>query len=128
MSSQEEIQIQEARFNEWVKEYEVYEHLPEDELEVSAENKPFIWSEFQNDDETYIAPGYTEADPDLRMPVVGYFLSRIPHPETQDDFVISSVLLDCPECEAMGENEDGDECDTCSGDRGTYIDFSIDAE
>ena len=127
MSSSEEVKTQEARFAEWVKKFEVYETMPEDELQITDEIRPFVWTEFQNDDETYIVTGYTEPNPDLRMPVVGYFISKNPYPvnDAEYEFVLSSMLSDCEDCQGSGENDEGEECDTCSGERGTYIDFSL---
>lgn len=120
----------EVKFAEWVEKYEVYETLSSDEFVFTEELKPFIWTEFQNDDECYAAKGYTDANLDLRMPVVGYFISRIPFPEIKDEFDVvgTELFLDCLDCEAMGEDENGDECETCIGERGTYIEFSLRAE
>lgn len=130
MSSKEEIALAKQKFTDWVKAFGVYETMADDELEVTDEIQPFVWTEFMNDNESFVAPGYTEADQGLRMPVVGYFLSKVPYPEddASDHLVMISMLLDCSDCEGMGEDEDGEECETCMGDMGTYIEFSLDAQ
>lgn len=129
MSSQEEITLAKAKFAEWVKAFGVYETMPDDEFVVTDEIKPFVWTEFMNDNESFVSPGYTEANQNLRMPVVGYYLSKIqsPQEDAENHLVMISMLLDCSDCEGMGEDEDGDECETCSGDMGTYIEFSLDS-
>jgi hypothetical protein len=130
MSSKEEIAIAKEKFTEWVDAFGVYQTMPDDQLKVTEEIKPFVWTEFMNDNESFVSPGYTEANQDLRMPVVGYFLSKVPFPQDNaaDHLVMVSMLLDCSDCEGMGEDEDGEECETCDGDMGTYVEFNFDAE
>ena len=127
MASEAEVHIQEKRFLEWAQKYEVYKTVADDGLMFTDEIRSFVWTEFQNDDESYIAIGYTESHPDLRMPVVGYFLSRKPCPKNEDEYelVLSSALIDCQDCEAIGEDEDGEECSTCFGDRGKFVEFEL---
>lgn len=127
MSSKQEIAVEKAKFVDWVKSFGVYKTMPDDELEVTEDIKPFVWTEFQNDYESFVAQGFTEADPDLRMPVVGYYLSELPYPQdgTQHPIVMISMLLDCSDCEGMGEDDEGDECETCSGEMGAYVEFSL---
>lgn len=127
MGSEEEVKFEQERFLEWAGKYQVYKTVAADRLGIGEENLPFVWTEFQNDDDSFIAIGFTASNPDLRMPVVGYFLSRKPCPKKEDDydFVLSSTLIDCPDCEAMGEDENGEECGSCLGDRGSFVEFEI---
>ena len=127
MTSKDQIQKAQTKFAEWVKKFEVYETLASDELVVTEELKPFIWTHFQNDDESFAAKGFTDANLVLRMTVVGYFISRIPFTESKDEFEVvdTELFLECLDCEAVGENENGDQCETCLGERGTYIEFSL---
>jgi hypothetical protein len=121
------VNIEEKRFLDWAQKYEVYKTVADDGLMLTDEMRPFVWTEFQNDDESYIAIGYTESNPDLRMPVVGYFLSKKPYPKNEDEyeFVLSSSLIDCEDCEATGEDENGEECSTCLGDKGKFVEFEL---
>jgi hypothetical protein len=127
MSSEQQVHVEQSRFLEWTQKYKVYKTVPDDGLELTDEIRPFVWTEFQNDDESFIAIGYTASNPDLRMPVVGYFLSQNPCPENDDEYeiVLSSTLIDCEDCEAIGEDENGEECSTCSGDRGRFVEFEL---
>ena len=127
MTSRAEMDKERERFSAWVKEYGVYKNVSEDLFEFSNEDSNFVWTEFQNDDESFVDRGFTQASPSLRMPVVSYYLSKLPYPKEGGgyEFVISSVLLDCQDCEAMGEDENGDECSTCEGNRGNYFDFDL---
>lgn len=130
MSSKEEIAAAEAAFAEWVKEFGVYESRADDQLEVTDEMKPFVWTEFQDDAESFVMQGYFEANPDLRMPVVGYYLAKNPYPQddTQHPLVMISMLLDCDDCEGLGEDDDGEECETCSGEMGTFVEFELNGQ
>lgn len=127
MASEEEIRAEEARFLEWARKYGVHKTIAEDGLELTDEIRPFVWTEFQNDDESFVDIGFTKSRPELRLPVVGYFISRSPCPEEDGEFevVMSSALLDCPECGGEGEDETGDECGTCLGDRGKFVEFQL---
>jgi hypothetical protein len=112
---------------QWVSEYEVHETFAEDEFDIETAEGAYVWTEFQNEDESFVDGGYVASNSDLRMPVVGYYVSRKPWPTNQEssDFVLTSMLLDCDDCEAMGEDDDGDECEACLGDRGIYIYFEL---
>lgn len=130
MSSQEEIAVSKAAFTEWVKAFGVFETCADDEIEITEEMKPFLWTEFQNGEESFVSQGYFEPNPDLRMPVVGYYLSKMPYPQdgTEYPIVMISMLLDCDDCEGMGEDDEGEECETCLGEMGTYVEFDLDAQ
>ena len=130
MSSKEEIALRKAEFAEWVKAFGVYETWAEGDLEVTEKMKPFLWTEFQNDDESFVSQGYFDANPDLRMPVVGYYLSKVPYPQdgAEHPVVMISMLLDCDDCEGMGEDDEGEECETCSGEMGTFVEFDLNAQ
>lgn len=125
MSSLEYVNEQKSRFLEWVNKYKVYKTYAQDAFEPTTEQLPFVWTEFQGDDETFIDIGYTEYSDSHRMPVVGYYLSEIPNTNAAGSYeiVLTSTLLDCDACEAMGEDEDGEECSVCFGERGNYVDF-----
>ena len=130
MSSKDEIAEAEAKFTEWVAAFGVYETIPDDQFELTEEIKPFVWTEFQNDDESFVSQGYFEANPDLRMPVVGYYLSKMPYPQdgTEHPLVMIGMLLDCEDCEGMGEDDEGEECEACLGEMGTFVEFDLDAQ
>lgn len=127
MSSAEQVRIEETRFLEWARAFGVYKNVAEDELELTDEIRPFVWTEFYNDDESLIDIGFTESNSDLRMPVVGYYISRIPCPAEGGEYelVLSSALIDCSDCEALGEDANGDDCPTCSGERGEFVEFEL---
>lgn len=127
LSTEKQARVEESRFLKWAKKYQVFKTVPDYEFELTDEIRPFVWTEFQNDDESFINIGFTEANPDLRMPVVGYYISKKPCPQNDDDYeiVLSSVLIDCQDCEGVGEDENGDECSTCHGDRGRFVEFDL---
>lgn len=127
MSSEEQVQIEEGRFLEWAHKYQVYKTVPDDGLLLTDEIRPFVWTEFQNDVDSFIVIGFTESRIGRRMPVVGYYISKRPCPKNEDEYelVLSSTLIDCQDCEAMGEDENGDECATCQGDRGRFVEFEL---
>jgi hypothetical protein len=128
MASSEEIEAERVRFNNWVKEYQVYENIPEDLFDYSEVEPELVWTEFSDENYSFVATGYTAASESPRIPVISYYLSKKPWLEGPDDDYIDvsiSLLLDCGDCGAVGEDDEGEECSNCEGLGGTWVEFDL---
>ena len=135
MASAEEVETERVKFRAWVKEYEVVEKVPGDEFDISDHNPLCVWTEYNyfDRDATGIREGYLEFFDDIRqtedLAAVGYFVSRKPRSSgSTGETPLASVLLDCDDCTVEGHSDgliDGEECPSCDGFRGDWIEFEI---
>lgn len=128
MASVEEIAEERARFENWVKEYGVFENIPDDFFDPKGIIPELIWTEFADEDNSFVSTGYTAAKDSNRIPVISYFVSRKPWVEGPDDKYIdvyASLLLDCEDCSGIGEDSEGEECSSCDGLGGSWVEFEL---
>lgn len=101
-------------FYQWVQEFDVFLSATEDNFDASKWDKTCIWSVVW-DEESSIICGYINNDSSLEFPVIGYFVSKKPWvEENQDTGIKSSVFVACPACQ--GEYEAAETCVECDGD------------
>ena len=128
MANTEEISAEHARYLDWVNEYQVYENTPEDLFELGEVSEQCVWTEVAGENDSIITSGYIAAEDSPRMPVISYYISRKPWltgPEDNYLDVYASLLQDCEGCDASGEDDDGDECGSCDGLGGSWVEFEL---
>lgn len=135
MASTKEVEIERIKFNEWVQKYEVVENISAEKFDISKHNPFCVWTEYNyfDSDATGIREGYLEFVDDItqidNLAPIGYFVSRKPwNVNDVSEVPLASILLDCDSCNVEGYSDgfvDGEECSSCNGFRGDWIEFEI---
>lgn len=93
-----------------------------DSVDISTVNPSQVWTEWWRSDQ-YVVNEYVPNE-DGKKEITGYYITPNPwSSEPGSETLVTATWEDCSECEASGETEDGDECQTCEGSGNKVIDF-----
>ena len=115
--SEESVQ---QEFDNFVEKYNFtfYEVNDENRELVSKMDPRLVWTSHTTCDQSYVAPGFLEFSPEnCCWHEQEWYVSETPwESDSSTEWVQTSYMFDCPDCNPDGEETEGDEdCTICDG-------------